>query len=806
MQWKSRAARCRSQADSWDERYWFAIRVVGWLRVVGAWVLRRHAYSVCGGRSVLAIAAVASLQLAGCALPWEQLQLPGPLPTAGERAAIAQSNQRKGVPMSDAAGEPATEARIFKGSGAFAATPQASQSIANGPVSDGVTLNLVGASVNEAAKTILGDILRVSYIVSDKVKASITIQTARPVAREALLEIFEAVLRTQGAAIVVDKGLHKVVTLEDGLAAGLPIRAQGATRGMAGLQTQIVPLQYIAAAEMERIIKAMAPQALVLRADSARNLIVISGNRSDLASLNDIVNMFDVDWMRGMSFALFPVETSDPEAIAQELDTVFANDRDGPTKGIVRFVPNRRLKSILVISSRPEYVEKAERWLKRIDLVGKATEKQVHVYHVQNRSALELAQLLQRVYNAQEQGRAAVSAPGTARQPTATLSSSLASPDTGARFIGESAPAPPVFQAVPGVPAVPTPVARVPGAPAGPAGELVSAPGPAPAEAAARPAPGGAPPPDDRSSGITVVADEPNNVLVITATPSEYRRARQVLERIDVMPNQVLLEATIAEVTLNDSLKFGLRWFFERGQSQFKLSKDELGVVAPAFPGFSYFLNSPNVQVALSALSAVTDVNVVSSPSLMVLDNKKAVLQVGDEVPIATQSAVSVLTPGAPIVNSITFRNTGVILGITPRIGDNGRVLLEIEQEVSDVVATTTSTLNSPTIQQRRVKTTVAVQDGETLVLAGMMQDRATNTREQVPVLGGLPVIGNLFKNKTDTITRTELLIAITPRVVKNDNQIRAIAAEMRDKLNFTTRPQRQAAPSRKEQIDRLAR
>ena len=281
---------------------------------------------------------------------------------------------------------------------------------------------------------------------------------------------------------------------------------------------------------------------------------------------------------------------------------------------------------------------------------------------------------------------------------------------------------------------------------------------------------------------------------------------RQILARIDVAPSQVLLEATIAEITLNDELKLGMRWFFERNQSQFRLTDSALGPIAPVFPGFSYFLNAANVQVVLNALSTITNVNIVSSPTLMVLDNKKAVLQVGDEVPIATQSAVAVLAPGSPIVNSVSFRNTGIILGITPRISDRGRVLLDIEQEVSDVVATTSSSIDSPTIQQRRVRTTVAVTDGESVVLAGMIQDKATRDRGQVPLLGGLPLVGNLFKNKTDTIKRTELLIAITPRIVNDRQQIRSIVDEFRGKLNFNTRPQRVRPPDRREQVERVLR
>jgi general secretion pathway protein D len=316
--------------------------------------------------------------------------------------------------------------------------------------------------------------------------------------------------------------------------------------------------------------------------------------------------------------------------------------------------------------------------------------------------------------------------------------------------------------------------------------------------------PGG--PPDDRLNGVSVVADEGNNALVITATAQEYRRMRQILEQIDVSPNQVFLEATIAEVTLTDDLKMGVRFFFQAGNHQIQFTEAETAGTAPVFPGFSQFFNTPNVKVVLNALSSVTDVNVISSPTLMVVDNKKATLQVGNEVPVVTQSAVGVQVIGAPVVNSVTYRNTGIVLNITPRIGDRGRVLLEVEQEASDVVKTDTSTIDSPTIQQRRIKTTVAVNDGEGIVLGGLIQDRADVARNQVPLVGEIPVLGNLFKSKTDTIKRTELLVAITPRIVRDAAQLKGITDEFRAKINLTTRPQRQGPPDRREKLDRLLR
>jgi general secretion pathway protein D len=759
------------------------------------------------GRLRLAVLLAAASVLGACTLPWQQLKLPGPVPPEAGPAPIARANHSPGSPLTPGAPE-VTGAHISPGSGQFAGRPEPRPVPGAASSKDGVTLNFVGASIAEAARSILGDILGVNYTVSDKLKGSITIQTVRPIPKDALLSVFETMLSGEGAAISVDNGIYRILPANDAVSAAA-ILARGARR-VPGVSAQVLALRYVAAAEMERIIKSMAPQATILRTDPARNLLVVAGTRGDLDSIMDAVSTFDVDWMKGMSFGLFPIETNDPDAIAQELDTVFANDQESPTKGLVRFVPNRRLKAILVISSRPEYLRKAETWVRRLDMVGRATEKQVHVYHIQNRPAVELAQLLQRIYGGQEQGRVAA----ISRTTTATISSGP---------LPDAVSGQPAF--LPGAPGIPAATA----APTTAAGAPVITPAPG-LDATAPSAPLGAGRPllpgaplDDRTAGVSVVADESNNALIITASAQEYHRMRRILEQIDVQPNQVLLEATIAEITLNDQLAMGVRWFLQTGNFQFRFT--DLGAnannaatnggttalntippVVPAFPGFSAFFNTPNAQVVISALSSITDVNIVSSPTLMVLDNKRATLQVGDEVPIVTQSAVAVQVPGAPVVNSVNMRNTGIILNITPRINDGGRVLLDIEQEVSTAVQTTTSGIVSPTIQQRRVKTTVSVDDGNCIVLGGLIQDKATNARTQTPLIGDIPILGNLFKAKDDNIQRTELLIAITPKIVKDTGQIRAIAAEFRDKINFSTRPQRQAPPDRREQVDRVLR
>jgi len=279
------------------------------------------------------------------------------------------------------------------------------------------------------------------------------------------------------------------------------------------------------------------------------------------------------------------------------------------------------------------------------------------------------------------------------------------------------------------------------------------------------------------------VPDIRNNAVVVSATPEEYRQIESALRQLDVTPLQVLIEATIAEVTLTDELRYGLQWFFHAGDSNFTFSPLASGAVAPIFPGFNYALTSSNAQVILNALTQITDVKVISSPQLMVLNNETARLQVGDQVPIATQEVQSIVDSDAPIVNSIEYRDTGVILNVSPRVNSGGLVVLDIVQEVSDVVPTTTSDLNSPTIQQRRVKSTVAVQSGESVALGGLIRDSNSKGVTGLPVLSEIPVLGNLFKTTDNTQRRTELLILLTPRVVANRKDAREITEELRSRV-----------------------
>jgi general secretion pathway protein D len=388
---------------------------------------------------------------------------------------------------------------------------------------------------------------------------------------------------------------------------------------------------HVSAEEMKRVLEPISPPGGIIQADSARNTITLSGNTQDIAGMLEAVSIFDVDVMKGMSFAMVPVETSAPDVIADELREVFATENAGPMAGMVRFLPNKRLGAILVISPQRQYLSRAEGWIKRLDAQASGSEKRFYTYKVQNRQAQELVEVLRSMLTSNGASQTA-SRNVSPQQREATIRTASASGLDQASSNGFS----------------------------NPNGSFDAPSSPEPAQSPGQGILEGA---DD--APFKIVADPAKNAILVESTPKDYKRIRSLIKTLDVMPNQVLIEATIAEVTLTDELRFGVRWYFKERSSTFTFSDAQNGIVDSIFPGFSYALAMTNVEATINALNDVTDVNIVSSPSLTVMDNKTAKLQIGDQVPITTQTASNADNSDVRIVNSVSYRDTGVILTIT---------------------------------------------------------------------------------------------------------------------------------------------
>lgn len=698
---------------------------------------------------------LASLML-GCAKQAREtataMPTPGALPTV-ERPVPA--GYVSAHPLGPPASRTRTAGGVYPGTerlvGETPPTRMATPQIRMTPDGD-VTLNFVDADLREVVRAILGDTLGANYIVDPGVQGSVTMQTSQPMAPAALLSTLEQILSLNGAALVAADGMYQIVPADRAaIGAPGPHLAQPSARAALGTATSIVPLRYVAAAEMQKMLEPLAPPGTIVNVDTARNVIVLGGDRATRANLLDVVATFDVDWLQGTSFALFPAQSADLEAMVAELDAIFGAPEEGG--GLVRFVPIPRLNAILGISPNREYLRRAGTWVTRLD-AGDEEVQRVFVYFVENARAAELAEILTEIFS-----------PG--EEPLVTrpeLAPGLQPVETGASLLGTDMET--------GALQRQTRRRR-----AGAGSDLRAGIGPDGRNRVGPEVRTGAQGP------IRIIADTSRNALVVLATPRDYRLVQSAFSRLDIIPLQVLIEATIAEVILNRELRYGLEWFFRTGNSSFTLSSLMSGAIGPATTGFNYVLSAGDAQVVLNALEDLTDVNVISSPSLAVLDNQTARLLVGNRVPILTRTSQSIDNPDAPIVSSIEYEDTGVQLNVTPRVNAGGLVTLEIDQNVSDVIRTVTSGIDSPTIQQRQIQSTVAVQDGQTVALGGLIRDSQRATSRGIPYLSRIPVLGFLFGQKGDVGERTELLIFITPRVIRNPTEAGRITEELRSRL-----------------------
>lgn len=608
-----------------------------------------------------------------------------------------------------------------------------------------ITLNFQGTDINEFVKVILSDVLNLNFVIDPQVSGSVTIETSIPVKQDDLFPLLEQILSINNAAIIKSNGIYQILP-KSKIAKGNLSPVTQDVQVNNGYSVRIVPLQFIAAQEMQKILEPFVAAGGELRADEKRNIIIIGGTPGELAHLQETIDIFDVDWLRGMSVGLYPLDHVDPKTLKTELDEILGGTKgssgDKILDGLVRTIALERLNSILLISSTSSALHEAEIWLYRLDRQGEQAGQNLYVYNVQNSKAIEIANILGNIFGESTVSITSSSAPQLAPGITPV---EITENDTENQAKTN------------------TPTALVS---AGDAALSLSSVG-----------------------AIKIIADDTRNALVILASSHDYKMVVAAIKKLDIIPLQVLIETSIIEVTLSGDLSYGVEWFFNNrvgrdrsGQGQLDLGTVGLAALAP---GFSYTLinSAGNIKAVLNALEAESEINILSAPSLMVLNNQTATINVGDEIPIPTRQSTSNIDPNAPTVNEIQFRDTGITFEVTPRVNNSGLVTMDIRQEVSNAVGTTSSSIDAPTIQKRQIESTVAINSGETIVLGGLIRNSIAESESGIPGLYKIPFIGKLFGSTRVIERRTELIVLITPRVVRNNIDAKKITDEFRHKL-----------------------
>ncbi len=614
-----------------------------------------------------------------------------------------------------------------------------------------IVLNFEGESIQSVVHTILGEVLQETFVIAPGVSGEVTFSTSKPVTREQLMPILELLLRWNGATLVYSEGRYHVLPVSEAIAGNLYPEIGSAQRAR-GYEVRAVPLKYISAPEMEKILQPYVRDGGIVQVDQFRSMIFLAGTPEELRNYMKTVEIFDVDWLAGMSVGIYPLHTVDVESIVTELDNIFGAGGESPIAGMFRFVPLERLGSVMVITSQQEYLYKAEEWIKILDRGAAGSGKQLYVYRVKNLEAPILAGYLTQLFGG-EAGQP------TQNTPRGTLAPGLEPATVGSvndfnnNRLGMDQQQQAGQQGVQ-------------------SGAL-----------------------DMGNGDIRITSVLETNSLLIQSTQAEYNAVLAAIERIDIEPLQVLIESQVLDVELNEELQFGVNWFLTNnpdlipdgiGDIDQYVQSASFGSGSAEAGGFNFLTTiatplkngMPFVAATIAALDEVTDVRSLAAPSLLVRNNATATITVGTQVPVQSSQ---ITTGNQNVVSSAQYVSTGITLTVTPRINPGGLVYMDISQDVSRPGARDPdiSTSGNPPINNKTVTSQVAVQSGQTVYLGGLISEQDSRGRSGVPYLSRVPIIGSLFGARSKALTRSETLVMITPTVIESSVDLKEVSEDM---------------------------
>lgn len=674
--------------------------------------------------------------LTACATPEKQV----------ERAPVSliKTNPKTVVDQFDTAPEAKRSGKTLleqRGTGSFANAPTKKQSAV--PTAGGVNVNFEAAPLEAVLAVILGDLLKVPYSLDGDVGGQITLVSTEPVPQEALLDMLESALEAQGIALIQGgNGIYRVGK-STGVRSETPValREAVATRGYS---VRIIPLKYLSVLEAEKILTPLGMKDSILRVDPLRNILMLGASAPQMQNALRTLNMLDVDVLSGMSFGIYEVVNLDAKVLVERIEKMMGSSELGALASATKLVTLDEINSVMVVAPNGSQLSTVSSWIKRLDNLGLGIEdeqagSQLYVYSVENGQAKDLADLLGHIFG----GSGASSTPSTSGATAPGLGQTELSSGGGAVASSRQG-------SNTGVSAATT------------------------------------------ALGTRIVADEANNSLLVMAAPKEWRSIRGALDKMDKLPAQVLVEVSIWEVSLKDELNYGVEWFFNSkggveglGDKGGLLSMSEGGGVNRTVPGFSYLFSGSDWRAVINMLASRSNVKSLSSPSVLVQDNREATIQVGNQQPIQTSQTVNTSNTGV-LTQNVELKDTGVQLKVKPRVNSGGLVVMDIMQEVTDVGALDTAT-GQRSFLKRSIESTVAIQSGDTIILGGLIQDRKTDGDSGIPYLSKLPFVGALFGSKGEDSDRTELLITISPKAINQYKDFNKVGDEFRDKMQGLT-------------------
>lgn len=669
----------------------------------------------------------------------------------------------------------------------FGGTGQTVKAIADSNQATGATtasLSFEATDIRDVVKTVLFDILGENYYIDPQVGGNVTFRTVKPIPRNSLVPILEMLLRGVNSALVKEAGIYKVIPAAQAVRGTITPQLIGGTATVPpGYSVVVMPLKFIGIKEMLRILEPFAKDAASIRGDELRNLVILTGTERELRHLLETIEMFDIDWMAGMSVGFFQLQSVDVKNVMKELEAVFGNKDMGPLGGLYRVVPIERLNALLVISPQKAAIDKAREWIERLDSGGNADGQRLFVFHLQNARADKLAPILQQAL--------------TGRQQPQTTTPQVAPGQTPVQ-IGTAGPQP---SSRPNQPVPVTPEFVRPAQPAAAAVAAAVTGSSAGAELAV-------------SRNVQIIADKDNNAIVILATQAEYSLIEGAIKKLDLAPRQVLVEAKIARVTLTGTFKLGLNWAFQNG---LRIGTGNVLSINPAASntaanpygisdvtkfaagsGFNYawsnFTEGGNtINAIFNLLASDSRTRIVSTPSLIATDNQKSQIQVGQSIPTVTGATVTPGVVNSGIFTSNQYVDTGVQLSVTPRVNAGGQITLDMSVELSSV-ADTTPVAGTPAFNKTSAQSIITVHSGQTILLGGLIEETAGKSSTGLPFISQIPVLGAIFGEQKRDDNRQELVMLITPTLIPANQDLTDVTNELRKKMQYL----QEEFPSRK--------
>ncbi len=483
--------------------------------------------------------------------------------------------------------------------------------------------------------------------------------------------------------------------------------------------------RYLKVTEINNIVQALVTRGAKVLVDKSANILLVIDTPENVAKVSRIVTLLDEDVLSQMTLALYKPKVLEAETLANYLKSIFEASpwKDRRLNAFIDFIPLKEINSLLIVTREPEALKRVYRWINELDQ-GELAEKEVFIYQVENGDAEEIAQILQQTFS------------GSKLSSTSSRKTIIPAQKTQNK----------VFLA----------------------------------------------------GDIRIIPDKSNNLLVIKATRQDYLTIKRLLQKIDVLPRQVVIEMLIMEITLNKELQHGVEWFLKNhityqgdkydlgaSFSKYGISPDNLqNVGQTSLTGLTMALyRAKDLGALFNILQSVSQINILSSPVILATDNKEARIQIGQEVPIITQQVTNTSASQPNITSTVQYRDTGIILDVKPHINSSGLVKLDIVQEISSAQKNYLGLTNTPLITKRKIETSLVVKNNQTVILGGLIDNRQEFAETGVPLLKDIPVLGHFFKWQKKTRDRTELLVAITPRVVRNYQEAEAVMHAFKEKI-----------------------